>query len=140
MVNYSPEQLQQLYKSLPQNLKEALFSKQNARNIHEICVKNGAADGDKIFDAAKNAGYVLLGLLPPDEFSKVLEKELELESHVAEEIAGEIERFVFYPVKKTLESLYKMEIEPGKEPLSAVSPQKKPKKTKKQDAYREPTE
>ncbi len=147
MLDYPKKQLQELYKNLPKDLQEAGFSKENAKNIHEICAKNGITDEDVIFDVAKNTGYVFLGLLPPNEFSYILEKDLELEKDKAELIASEITRFVFLPVRNSLEALYKMKISPSIKPGSAVSPeasssfeedQPRAGKPKKSDGYREP--
>lgn len=143
MPNYTKKQLLELYKALPKNLQEAASSQENARNIHEICTKNGITDEDAIFDVAKNTGYVFLGLLPPSEFSYILEKELELEKSKAELIASEIIRFVFLPVKDSLEVLYGMQIKPTIKPGADITaPGEAPpakKKPKKRDIYREPT-
>ncbi|GAG81460.1 unnamed protein product, partial [marine sediment metagenome] len=113
MPDYPKEQLRQLYKNLPKDLQEAGFSKENAKNIHEICTKNGITDEDTIFDIAKNVGYVFLGLLPPNEFSYILEKDLGLGKSKAELVTSEITRFVFLPVRSSLEALYKMKISPS---------------------------
>jgi len=144
MPNYSKEQLWELYKNLPKDLQKAASSEENARNIHEICTKAGVTDEDAIFDVAKNTGYVFLGLLPPSEFSYILGKELELEKNKAELVASEITRFVFLPVRKSLEALYKMEIrpsiKPGATPPTPEIPPPAKEKPTKRDIYREPTE
>ncbi len=143
MPDYPKEQLRELYKNLPKDLQKAAFSNEVAANIQEICTKNKIANDDLIFDIAKNIGYVFLGLLPPNEFSDVLEKELKIEKSKAEQIASEITRFVFLPVKKSLEALYKIEIKPGVKPkVTSLSPETEllEKKPKKGDKYREATE
>lgn len=140
MPDYPKEQLWELYKNLPKDLQKAAFSEENARNIQEICAKNGVTDDDLIFDVAKNIGYVFLGLLPPNEFPDVLEKELKIEKKKVGQITSEITRFVFLPVKKSLEALYNIEIKPGVEPkVSSLSPEAEPpeKESKKKDKYRE---
>ena len=81
-------------------------------------------------------------------YKKILEKELKLEKSKAELVASEITRFVFLPVRNSLEALYKMKISPSIKPGSAPSPpedqptadQPKAGKSKKSDSYREPTE
>jgi len=144
MPDYPQEQLWQLYKGLPKDLQEAGFSEKVAQNIHEICTKNGIRDEDIIFDVSKNVGYVFLGLLPPDEFSYILEKDLKIEKIKAELIAAEIIRFIFLPVRASLEALYKMEIKPsvkserGETPSSSETPSSG--KKNKKDTYREPVE
>lgn len=140
MLDYPKEQLWELYKNLPKDLQKAAFSEEVADNIQKICFKNEVTDDDLIFDIAKNIGYVFLGLLPPNEFSDVLEKELKIEKSKAEQIASEITRFVFLPVKKSLEALYKIEIKPGVKPkVTSLPPETKlpKKKPKKGDKYRE---
>ena len=146
MPDYSKEQLRQLYVNLPKDLQEAVFSQQNATNVQEICSENGVTDKKKASAIAKNAGYVLLGLLPPNDFQKTLEKELELEEKIAKQITIEIIKFIFFPVRASLESLYKTEIKSTTEPpgtitspLETALPLKK-KTPKKRDTYREPIE
>jgi hypothetical protein len=140
MPTYPKEQLQQLYKNLPKDLKEALFSQQNANNIQEICTKNGVKDKDKIYDIIGNVGYVLLGLLPPNEFRQVLEYELKIPPNSADLIAKGITRFVFLPLKKTLEALYKTEIKVEPTPGEAAPPPSPKEEPKGEDVYREPIE
>lgn len=141
MPDYPKEQLWELYKNLPEDLQKAAFAEEVANNIQEICTKNGVTDDDIIFDVAKNIGYVFLGLLPPNEFEEVLEKELKIEKKKAEKLSSQITRFVFLPVKKSLEALYKIEIKTGIKPTAAPLPTETPKKkTKKKDKYREPIE
>lgn len=139
MPEYPKEQLQQLYINLPKDLQEAIFSEENTRNLREICLKNGVRDEDIIFEVTKNLGYVFLGLLPPNELQDVLEKELNLEKAKTEQIASEISRFIFLPVKNSLEALYNIEIKAGLKPKVFPLPSTK-KRLKKEDKYREPTE
>lgn len=139
MPEYPKEQLQQLYINLPKDLQEAIFSEENTRNLREICLKNGVRDEDIIFEITKNLGYVFLGLLPPNELQDVLEKELNLEKAKAEQIASEISRFIFLPVKNSLEALYKIEIKAGLKPKVFPLPSTE-KRLKKGDKYREPIE
>jgi len=138
MAKYPKEQLWELYKELPEKLKEAIFSEKTANNIYSSCKKNGLEDEEKISQISENVGYVLLGLIVPEEFKKILLKEIKLKKTTAEKIYQEITRFVFFPLKEEMEGLYKIKIEVGPEsetvPLAEI-PEKKPKK---RDTYREP--
>jgi hypothetical protein len=149
---YSPEEVWKLYEKIPEELKEAIFSEETAESIWRICTRNGIED-EKISGVARFTGRVLLGLLPPNELQETLEKELNLEKEVAESVAREIQRYIFYPVRIDLAELYKMEITPptGKitppvtkvtPPPEEVSPKKvSPKEEKPSaDVYREPIE
>ncbi len=128
MPDYPKEQLWELYKELPKNLQKATFSEEVAANIQEVCKDNGITDDDVIFDITKNIGYVFLGLLPPNEFSDILEKELKIEKKKAKQISSEITRFVFLPLKKSLEALYQTQLKAKKA---------KQEQVKKKDRYRE---
>lgn len=133
MPEYTPEQLWPLYEKLPKDLQEEIFAPKTADTIYDICTRNGLEE-EKISEVAKYTGYVLLGLLPPDEFEKTLKSELKLKNDLAKKISLEINRFIFFPVKESLEALYKIEIERAPKPLETKPPT--PEKLKK-DIYRE---
>jgi len=135
MLEYNPEQLWPLYEKLPKDLQEAIFSDKTADIIYNLCLKNGLEK--EMPEIAKYTGYVLLGLLFPNEFEQTLQSELKLEQNLAKKIAWEISRFIFFPVKESLEMLYNIKIEKGEEPIvSKVKPEEGPRK----DIYRETIE
>lgn len=136
MPDYPKEQLWELYKDIPKDLQKAAFSKEVAANIQEVCTESSVADDDVIFDITKNIGYVFLGLLSPNEFSHVLEKELKIEKKKAEQISSEITKFVFLPLKKSLEALYQIEIKPGTKTKTREIKEAE-EKPKRKDRYRE---
>ena len=133
---YTREELRQLYIKLPQEIKEAVSADETANEIEEICRKNGIVD-ERVGEISDLTRNVLFGILPPDEFQKILEEEVKLDKKRAEEIAREINRFVFYPVKSILEELYKIEIAPPAKPKVAPPPEEKPPAPPKKDIYRE---
>jgi len=100
---YSREQLWKLYKKLPEDLQEALFSEETTETTYDICEKNGVNETREV---TKIIGLVLLGLLPPSGLEKVLEEELKLNAGKAKKIFGEINSFLLYPLKKPLIDLY----------------------------------
>lgn len=134
---YSKEQLWKLRENLPQELKTALFSEESAESIWDICLRNGIED-ERISEVAIYTGRVLTGLLPINEFQEVLEKELKLKEGVAKKISQEINRFIFYPVKASLEKLYEIEIAPPAKIKIAPLPEEKPSVPSAKDTYREP--
>jgi hypothetical protein len=148
------EEFWKLYQKLPQELRDALFAEETGNSIYEICKRNEVLDNlDQIVDYV---GRVLIGLLPPNEFQDTLEKELGIETEKAKRITREITRYVFFPVKTSLEGLYKIEVTPAgavptiapkpTPPRPEVKPAEKPeeKPTEKEkpvtDIYREPIE
>jgi len=141
---YTSEQFWKLYEKLPQELKDALFAEETGNNIYEICERNGISENlDQIVEYV---GQVLVGVLPPDELPETLEKEIKLEKEVAKKVSQEINRFIFYPVKTSLEELYKIEIAPIAGTPVKPLPRKKiegeelKEKPKREDVYREPIE
>ncbi len=143
--DYPKEELQKIYEALPQDLKEALFSEKTADDIHNVCVENGLEE--KNLELAKYIGYVLLGLLSPDEFEKTLKEKLTIADELALKISQEITRLVFFPLKTSLEPLYKIKMappppremtEPSKEVTKEEIPMEQaPKKRVGKDVYRE---
>ncbi|MDD2732042.1 MAG: hypothetical protein PHI53_02485 [Candidatus Pacebacteria bacterium] len=134
MADYSKDQLWDLYESLPKELQKAIFSSENADKIYNIAVKNGLEE-ENIPIVSKYTGYVLLGIMPPDEFQKTIKKDLKLSEQTAKKIALEINRFIFYPVKNSLEALYRIEIESSPKTLKEKASE--PVKKTLKDKYRE---
>ena len=127
---YTSEQFWKLYEKLPQELKDALFAEETGNNIYDICKRNEVLENlEKIVEYV---GEVLVGVTPPDDFQESLEKELRIEKDLAKKVAREINRFIFYPVKTSLEEIYKIPVAPAVKEKSTVSPEK--------DIYREPIE
>lgn len=140
MKKYTKDQFWKLYAKLPQELQDALFAEETGNNIFEICKRNRIEDNlDQIVEYV---GQVLVGVLPPKDFQENLEKELKLKKETAKKVAQEINRFIFYPVKPTLEELYKIEIVPPVKPSGVTPPlsEEKPKAPPGKDLYREPVE
>jgi hypothetical protein len=143
----SQEQYWQLFQKLPDELKEAVLSEKTAENIYDICQRNEI--DDIVSEIASITGQVLLGVLPPEEFQETLEKELKTENDTAKKVAQEINRFIFYPVKSSLEEIYKAPVTPPPagprsvpppEEKPKAPPEEKPKVPPKEDIYREPIE
>lgn len=107
---YTKDELWKLYNNLPQELKEAVFANETAEHIANTCARF-LVPQELVPKVAAETGNVLLGLLTPEEFQKNLVKDIGLKKDVAQQVAREINRFVFYPVKPALEQLHKMEIE-----------------------------
>ncbi|MCH8741354.1 hypothetical protein IH779_00350 [Patescibacteria group bacterium] len=141
---YLREQLWKLYKKLPEELQEAVFSQETADSIGNACERNQVPE-NKIPEVAERTGYVLSGLLPPNEFEDTLIKKVKLKAETAKNVAREINRFIFFPVKEILSKLYEIEIDPPARPpgvIKEVKPKTSPEKEKPEttDTYREAIE
>jgi len=143
--HYTKEQFWKLYEKLPQELKDALFAEETGNTIHETCTRNNV--GSHLEEVVELTGQVLVGLLLPQDFPKALEG-LNIKKDVAQKIAQEINRFVFYPVKPALEQLHRIEIEvtakvvtpKPEEPGEQPEQQKRKQQERPDDPYREELE
>ena len=147
MPDYPREKLIELFKALPQDIKDAASSEDTANTIQDICQKNGITEEEAISEITKNIGYSFLGLLAPTDLAYILEKEIGLEKKSAEATAAEIVRYIFLPVRPSMEALYKTEISTSIKPGTAGAVFRKTenragseKPKIQQDKYREPIE
>ncbi|MBI4123089.1 MAG: hypothetical protein HY458_01855 [Parcubacteria group bacterium] len=146
MPQYTQEQFNQIFEKLPDELQEAIFSVETADAIYNARLSQGVTDerGNRV---AELTGQVLMGILLPEDFQKTLEKEVGLKKDAAANIARDITRFVFFPVKESLRQLHNIT-----EAANSAAPQVKkaapaaaafaqeapsPATPKKEDTYRE---
>lgn len=142
LEEYNKEKLWKIYQKLPEELKDALFSEDTTDNIYNICERN---EIEEVPEVTKIVALILLGVLPLESLQETLRGELKLKTERARKVSQEINRFIFYPVKRGLDSLYGLG-SPGPAPkvdLGTVPiPEEKPGETKKpasprKDTYRE---
>ncbi|MBM3257790.1 MAG: hypothetical protein FJZ05_01045 [Candidatus Nealsonbacteria bacterium] len=149
---YTKEELWKLYEKLPEELKNAVFSAENADHIWNICERYEIEEIPKV---AKLVSNVLLGIAVPEDFQKELMEELKLDDETARQVTKEINRFIFYPVRPVLEQLHEIKVTPEQRPkeklviteeISETIEEEKPETTEKQsapssqDSYRESIE
>lgn len=125
MAEYTKEQLEELYKQLPEDLQEAVYSEEIGKKVQEICYDNNAIENEAYIEILKNVGYVFLGLLTISDLKDKLKD--------SEEIFTRINNEIFAELKDSLEDLYGTKIKFEKI-------EEKPKKPKRADNYLEPIE
>ena len=108
MAQYTKEQYWAIYEKLPQELKEAVFSNEVAEHIATACERNNVQEMSQV---AAAVGDVLMGVTKPSDFQQALQKEVGLQLSVAQAVAQELNRFVFYPVKAQLEDIHRVPAE-----------------------------
>ncbi len=110
MLNISREQALERYETLPENLKEALFSAANAQIIRRLGETYHLSD-DKISILATIAGDVILGFLHPNDLAAEIRSSLNLDYNLnpqlAVSIAQEIDHRILMPFRNDLEKIYK---------------------------------
>lgn len=136
---YTSEQFWKLYEKLPSELKDAISAGETGDDIYDICKRNKITDD--LDSMVEYVGQVLVGVLSPDEFQGTLEKELKLKKTTSKKVTQEINRFIFYPVKTSLEELYRIEIAPPASMKVTPPPEEKPPAPpSEEDVYREAIE
>lgn len=130
---YTREQYWEIYKKLPEEIREVGFSESTTRNIRKVCSRNNLTE-EQTSEITKYVGQVLFGVLSLDEFQKILEKDLG--SKTAKGVFQEIDHSVFSPVKELI-GLVPTEGAPSVVP-ETKKPEIKPPPPKKRDVYREP--
>ncbi|MBI3633535.1 MAG: hypothetical protein HY226_04555 [Candidatus Vogelbacteria bacterium] len=103
-MDYSPQELNEVFKGLPQTLKEAVTSVETAETINNIGRKYGLHI-DQIGVLGIESGKILLGLAHPTEFVSNITKKLGIERVVASQIASEINDKVFLRVRELLKGI-----------------------------------
>jgi len=134
MEEYTKEQLQELYGQLPKDLQDAVYSNKIGELVRDACQKNGLQDS--FTNILKQVGYVFLGILPPDEFKKVLNNPA---------VFSKLNNEIFFNLKNSLDPLYGIKLEKVPEAKHAPAAEKKPvpqqpKGENGSDRYLEPLE
>ena len=131
---YNQDQLWKVYETLPEELKQAVFSAENADHTFSICERYGIEECSQL---ASLVGLVLMGVMLPRDFEGALQKDLGLDQETAQRVAQEINRFIFYPVKQQLEQIHKApgEKAEGKKDLGVATPRHSDAKQITEDTY-----
>jgi len=139
MAKYPKEKILQLYKSLPEELKDMLGAEETIDTLEELSNKYQLSD-DQSAGLVNLVGEVMMGLLTPGEFQESLEA-LKIKKKDAAEINHTIYRFILYPVRRELNVLYETQMEmPKTADKTEAKTVKRKIETGKADRYREEVE
>ncbi|MCK6462727.1 MAG: hypothetical protein L6Q29_02815 [Candidatus Pacebacteria bacterium] len=125
MKKLSTEQLIEIYKKLPKDLMDALFTVDTSSIIKNIGEKNRLTI-DKTGEVANETGMVMMGITHPSEFITNLAMRLSIDKDLARAIAQDINEQVFRPVRDSLRKIHG--ITDGSEISAKVSPLEKPQR------------
>lgn len=103
-MKISKEEFFKLYKGLHPKIQNMLFDEEVGLTLTKVC-KRHMVEGkyQEIMDLIVD---VLIGLLPPQDIEKILVRDLDVPMAKAKEIALEINRFIFFPIKEEIVDLY----------------------------------
>lgn len=142
LIQIPKEEFWKLFKTLPEEIKEAIFSPETHETLSRIEEKYQLDEKSGIF-LGRATINVLLGLLSPDEFKETLIEEGGFPKEIANSINHEVWRYIFFPIKSQLETFYTKAKESEKKPFEIPTflKEKEEEKPKpKIDIYREPIE
>lgn len=105
MLNISQNQALKRWGTLPEILRESILSSYNAEILWRTCQNQHLSD-DKIDKVAILAGDVLMGFIHPEDFALEIKEALNINIGIADTIATEINRKIFFPLKNELEKIY----------------------------------
>lgn len=101
MEEYTKEFFWNTYKTLPEELKEAIFDENNNQIIYNACSKLGLTE-EQTSLVSKYTGRVLMGLLSLKDFNVTLELELNIDEVLANKIYREIDASIFKHLRLAL--------------------------------------
>ena len=105
MLKITQQQALKRWDTLPQNLREAIFSELNADILWRICKEQHLSE-DKIYKIAALAGDVIMGFIHPEDLAREIKQELGINIEIANSVAIEINRKIFMPIKSEIDKVY----------------------------------
>jgi len=103
--SYTPQQYNELFDSLPEELQNAVLSLKTSNAIIDACKQQDITD-ERVSQIGKYAGDVLMGILLPQDYEETLRANIQITRAQAKEIAQDINRFIFFPVRPALRQIY----------------------------------
>jgi len=105
MLNLSQKQIDDRYDSLPEILKDALWSVATADEIDRISNSHHLED-KKASRMAKITGYVIMGFLHPDDLRRELQEVLGIDIRVAASLSRDINKKILSPIIEDIRKVY----------------------------------
>lgn len=119
MKDYTNEEIDEIYKNLPDDLKRA-FSSANTGKIVEKIGRENQLNIEQIGDLANETSMVMLGVTHPNEFITNLAERLEADKEKTRAIAQKINEQIFKPVRDSLRKIHNIR-EEGETPKNETS-------------------
>lgn len=106
-MDYSRQQLMSMYRALPQDLKEALYSIDTTQAIQAVSRAYGL-HVDQMGELSNAIGQVMLGALHPRDFTKQLKSELGIDEQKASALTREVNLTVFTKIRESLKRIHSL--------------------------------
>lgn len=105
MFRIPKQQVLERWDEIPQNLREAICSEENANILWRFCESQHLSD-DKIFKVAFIVNDVFLGFIHPEDVPVEIKNELGINQEIADAIYKEVDRKIFGPVRDDIKKVY----------------------------------
>jgi len=105
MIRFSQEEKKKRYNALPTHLREFMFSEEKFVVLSEIAEANHIDDA-KLDIISSIIGYVVLGLIHPEDLAKEIEKEVGVDHRIAGSVTEGINRNILRSVLLDIHVLY----------------------------------
>ncbi len=125
------ENIIKIMEGLSPELRQAISSRETAKDI-ENAVLMHKIPTEKIKGLVSSVGYVLLGLYNHEEFTKDLSKDLGIDPLIARDLAIDIDRSIFLPIRDEIKKAHKIFKEGGIKKVEKVEEIKKVEKKKEE--------
>lgn len=106
MIKISKQQAHKRFKTLPQNIKDSIFSEDDADLIQKTGEQNHLSQ-EKISGLASILSYIFLGFVYHEDLQKELEQTLHLNHQAAVALAQIIKEKLIDPYESDLEKIYR---------------------------------
>jgi len=131
MEELSKDELWAIYETLPETLKDAIFSEDTSDAIWNVCK---LYDINEVAKVSKIISQILMGLLPPQFLEDSLKDELKLKESTAKKATMDLEHYILNQYKEELDALYEGVVDKEEAQKKA---QNKQEKNTGPDKYRE---
>lgn len=116
--DYTPEQLRDIYRLVPEDIQEAIFSIDTTEKIQTIGKKYNLHI-DQVGSLAHQVGLLMLGITKPNHFINEIALDMHITPQKASEVAQEVNEQIFKPIRESLKKIHGLD---GSPPLTASVP------------------
>lgn len=122
-MEYTPEQIEKKFESLPEDVKDAISSVETTNIILEIGKEN-KLQIDEMGELVDETGLVMLGFTKSEDFVSHIKNRLNVSNEIAEKLAREINEKVLLQIRESLKKMHEKpkeeEFSPKTTPISPI--------------------
>lgn len=102
---YTKEELIEIYRGLPEEIKDAIFSPATT-DIFDAIKEKQSLTAEQREVMSVYTGFLMMGVLPPEKYVSTLIEKMGIEREKVASIAQEINRDLFNPIKDVLKEIH----------------------------------